>query len=107
MRPLAADGAEALAAVPTFAPDLILSDWNMSPMTGLELLTQVRAAARVADEQRSRGATPWQIFRKAKLPSALPYIFAGLNMIQASFTGFCPAAMIFKKLGFRSGAAFR
>jgi len=33
-------------------------------------------------------------------------IFAGLNMIQASFTGFCPAAMIFKKLGVRPGNAF-
>lgn len=33
--------------------------------------------------------------------------FAGLNMLQASVTGFCPAAMIFKKLGFRSGEAFR
>ncbi|KPL68086.1 sulfurtransferase [Erythrobacter sp. SG61-1L] len=33
-------------------------------------------------------------------------IFAGLNMLQASFTGFCPAAMIFKKLGVRSGTAF-
>ncbi|MFO1260912.1 MAG: DUF2892 domain-containing protein [Sphingomonadaceae bacterium] len=33
--------------------------------------------------------------------------FAGLNMIQASFTGFCPAAMIFKKLGVRPGTAFR
>jgi len=33
--------------------------------------------------------------------------FAGLNMIQASFTGFCPAAMVFKKLGVRPGNAFR
>jgi hypothetical protein len=32
--------------------------------------------------------------------------FAGLNMIQASFTGFCPAATVFKKLGVRSGNAF-
>lgn len=32
--------------------------------------------------------------------------FAGLNMIQASFTGFCPAAMVFKKLGLKSGSAF-
>ena len=32
--------------------------------------------------------------------------FAGLNMIQASFTGFCPAAIIFKKLGLRDGSAF-
>jgi hypothetical protein len=33
--------------------------------------------------------------------------FAGLNMIQAAFTGFCPAAMAFKALGVRPGAAFR
>ena len=33
-------------------------------------------------------------------------MFAGINMLQASFTGFCPAAMIFKKLGVRPGAAF-
>jgi hypothetical protein len=33
-------------------------------------------------------------------------IFAGLNMLQASFTGFCPAAMVFRKLGVRSGTAF-
>lgn len=32
--------------------------------------------------------------------------FAGLNMIQASFTGFCPAAIIFKKFGLRDGCAF-
>ena len=32
--------------------------------------------------------------------------FAGLNMIQASFTGFCPAAMVFKRLGLRGGCAF-
>ena len=33
-------------------------------------------------------------------------IFAGLNMLQASFTGFCPEAMVFKKLGIRPGSAF-
>ena len=33
--------------------------------------------------------------------------FAGLNMIQAAFTGFCPAAMVFKALGARQGAAFK
>lgn len=32
--------------------------------------------------------------------------FAGFNMIQSSFTGFCPAAKIFRLLGFRPGAAF-
>jgi len=32
--------------------------------------------------------------------------FAGLNLIQASVTGFCPAAIVFKKLGARPGVAF-
>ncbi len=32
--------------------------------------------------------------------------FVGLNLIQASITGFCPAAMFFKRLGMRSGTAF-
>jgi len=33
--------------------------------------------------------------------------FAGANMFQAAFTGFCPAAMVFKRLGVRPGNAFR
>lgn len=33
--------------------------------------------------------------------------FVGLNLLQASFTGFCPAAMLFRKLGIASGSAFR
>ncbi len=33
--------------------------------------------------------------------------FAGLNMFQAAFTGFCPAAMIFKAIGVRDGPAFK
>jgi len=33
--------------------------------------------------------------------------FVGLNLIQASFTGFCPAAMLFKAMGVRSGNAFQ
>ena len=32
--------------------------------------------------------------------------FVGANMLQASFTGFCPLAMILKKLGTRPGQAF-
>ena len=32
--------------------------------------------------------------------------FVGLNLIQASITGFCPAAMIFKRLGCKAGCAF-
>jgi len=34
-------------------------------------------------------------------------VFIGLNMLQASFTGFCPAAMIFAKFGVKSGCAFK
>ena len=33
--------------------------------------------------------------------------FAGLNMLQAAFTGFCPAAIIFRKLGLKAGCAFQ
>jgi Protein of unknown function (DUF2892) len=33
-------------------------------------------------------------------------VFIGANMLQSAFTGFCPAAMLFKKLGARSGTAF-
>ena len=33
--------------------------------------------------------------------------FAGLNMLQAGFTGICPAATIFKKLGLKAGCAFK
>ncbi len=33
--------------------------------------------------------------------------FVGANMMQASVTGFCPAAMIFKALGAKSGVAFQ
>lgn len=33
--------------------------------------------------------------------------FVGLNLLQASFTGFCPAAILFRKLGLGSGCAFR
>ena len=32
--------------------------------------------------------------------------FVGLNMLQASFTRFCPLAMVLKKLGARPGVAF-
>ena len=32
--------------------------------------------------------------------------FVGLNMLQAAFTGFCPAAIVFNKLGIAQGCAF-
>jgi hypothetical protein len=33
-------------------------------------------------------------------------IFVGANLLQSAFTGFCPAAIAFKKLGLRPGIAF-
>ena len=32
--------------------------------------------------------------------------FVGLNLLQSSLTGFCPLAVILKKVGVRSGHAF-
>lgn len=32
--------------------------------------------------------------------------FVGLNMFQAAFTGFCPLAIVLKKLGAKPGCAF-
>ncbi len=33
-------------------------------------------------------------------------VFIGLNLLQSSFTGFCPAAAFFRVLGFKAGCAF-
>jgi hypothetical protein len=33
-------------------------------------------------------------------------VLVGLNMFQAAFTGFCPAATVFRKLGLKAGSAF-
>ncbi len=33
--------------------------------------------------------------------------FAGANMVQAGFTGVCPAAMIFRLVGLKPGCAFK
>jgi hypothetical protein len=32
--------------------------------------------------------------------------FVGANLFQSAFTGFCPLALILKKMGVRQGAAF-
>jgi two-component system chemotaxis response regulator CheY len=39
----ATDGAEGLAAVPEFDPQLILCDWNMPNMNGIDFLRALRA----------------------------------------------------------------
>lgn len=33
-------------------------------------------------------------------------VFIGLNLLQSSFTGVCPAAMVFRALGVKKGCAF-
>jgi len=33
-------------------------------------------------------------------------VFVGANMLQSAFTGFCPAAVVFKRLGCPTGRAF-
>ena len=33
-------------------------------------------------------------------------VFIGVNMLQSAFTGFCPAAMVFRALGVKKGCAF-
>jgi two-component system chemotaxis response regulator CheY len=43
----ATDGAEALAKLRAGNFGLVISDWNMEPMTGLDLLKEVRADARL------------------------------------------------------------
>jgi two-component system, chemotaxis family, chemotaxis protein CheY len=43
----ATDGAEALARLRAGQFGLVISDWNMQPMTGLQLLQEVRADTRL------------------------------------------------------------
>ncbi|MFC3087077.1 YgaP family membrane protein [Tabrizicola soli] len=33
-------------------------------------------------------------------------VFIGLNLLQSSFTRFCPAAMVFRAFGLKKGCAF-
>lgn len=62
----------AIVALITFFPVLItsLAGFKAVDLERIELL-------------RSLSATRWQIFTKVKFPSALPYIFAGLDMAAA------------------------
>lgn len=45
----ASDGSEALAKLRAGNFGLVISDWNMAPMTGLDLLKEVRADARLRE----------------------------------------------------------
>jgi two-component system, chemotaxis family, chemotaxis protein CheY len=45
----ATDGAEALSKMRARAYSLVISDWNMAPMTGFQLLKEVRADEKLKD----------------------------------------------------------
>lgn len=45
----ATDGADALTKLRAGTFGLVISDWNMEPMTGLQLLKEVRADVRLKD----------------------------------------------------------
>jgi two-component system chemotaxis response regulator CheY len=69
----AADGSEALAKMKERNYGLVISDWNMEPMTGYELLKQVRA-----DEALS--ATPFiMVTAEAKSENVVAAKKAGVN----------------------------
>ena len=64
-------------------------DRAVMAFAGLLILASVALAVLVS---------PWWLLLTA---------FVGLNLFQASFTGFCPAAMAFRRFGIKPGAAFR
>ena len=69
----AANGAEALGKLRSKSYDLIISDWNMEPMTGIELLRAVRA-------DRTLAQTPFiMITAESKTENVIAAKPAGAN----------------------------
>ena len=69
----AADGTEALTKMESRKYGLVISDWNMEPMTGYEFLKQVRA-----DERMSR--TPFiMVTAESKTENVIAAKKAGVN----------------------------
>lgn len=69
----APNGEAALALIRDNTYGLILSDWNMQPMTGLELLTRVRA------EERTRNTPFVMVTAEAKAENVVAARKAGVN----------------------------
>ena len=69
----AADGAEALAKMRQAQYGLVISDWNMEPMTGYELLKEVRKDAKLK-------ATPFiMVTAESKTENVVAAKKAGVN----------------------------
>ena len=69
----ATDGAEALAKLRAGHFGLVISDWNMQPMTGLDLLREVRADPRL-------GRTPFiMITAESKTENVIAAKQAGVS----------------------------
>ena len=69
----AMDGPSALSMMRSKDYGLVLSDWNMQPMTGLELLKEVRA------EQRTRTLPFVMVTAEAKAENVVAARQAGVN----------------------------
>ena len=69
----AMDGPSALSLIRSKDYGLVLSDWNMQPMTGLELLREVRA------EARTRSLPFVMVTAEAKAENVVAARQAGVN----------------------------
>lgn len=69
----APDGAAAMALLKEKDYGLVLSDWNMQPVTGLELLKQVRA------EERTKMTPFVMVTAEAKVENVIAARQAGVN----------------------------
>jgi two-component system chemotaxis response regulator CheY len=69
----AMDGPSALSMIRSKTYGLILSDWNMQPMTGLELLKEVRA------EDRTKALPFVMVTAEAKAENVVAARQAGVN----------------------------
>lgn len=69
----AMDGPSALSMIRSKEYGLVLSDWNMQPMTGLELLKEVRA------EARTRALPFVMVTAEAKAENVVAARQAGVN----------------------------